>query len=243
MISPHDHRAVTTRNGLIESNLALVFPIAKRFSGFGLDVSDLIQEGAIGLIKAASRFNPDRGASFSTMATWWIRQAIERAIHNQARTIRLPVHVLSALQNLAKVTNALIQTLGRPPSIQEIAEAMKVDAWNIERLLTLNQVGLSLEAPTLYEDEESCLMDTIVDPRAEQQFEQIDIQQMRHELAIRMKALSVKERTVISLRYGLGDEEPKTLDVISKSMGCSRERVRQIVEKALAKLRKRLNRG
>jgi RNA polymerase sigma factor (sigma-70 family) len=136
-----------------------------------------------------------------------------------------------------------MQTLGRPPGIQEIAEAMKMDVRNIGRLLTLSQVGLSLEAPTLSENEESCLMDTIVDPRAEQQFEQIDIQQMRQELAIRMKALSVKERTVISLRYGLGDEEPKTLDVISKSMGCSRERVRQIEEKALAKLRKRLNRG
>lgn len=224
------------RNDMIESNLRLVVKIAKKYLHRGLALSDLIAEGNIGLIKAAEKYSHDRDTRFSTYATWWIKQSIERAVANQSRIIRLPVHVASELGRLMRAAKSMKQTLGREPGIEEIAEEMKVSSKDVHSLMELLRKTYSIEN-SLSEDGYQ-LLDVIRDESSDKPFTLIDHFERVAEIESWLKALSPTERRVISYRYGLGGEEPMTLDAIGKIMGVTRERIRQIGNKSLLKLRR-----
>ncbi len=227
----------TARNEMIESNLRLVVKVAKKYLHRGLGFPDLVAEGNIGLIKAVERFSPNRETRFSTYATWWIKQSIERAVANQSRIVRLPVHVASDLGRLMRAAKSLNQTLGREPGIEEIAEQMKVPSQDVHNLMELLRKTYSIEN-TLPDDSGYQLLDLISDESSEKPFSLIDHFERVTEIEFWLKALSPTERRVISYRYGLGGEEPMTLDAIGKIMGVTRERIRQIESKSLLKLRR-----
>ena len=220
---------------LVEANLRLVVRIARRYTNRGLSLLDLIEEGNVGLLHAARKFRPDRGARFATYATWWIRQAIVRALANQARTIRLPVHVGLLLTQYAKARTALTQELGRPPELAEVAQRMGRPLEEIEDLEAVRQQQpLSLDAPAGQEGK-GTLQDVLQDPGAGEPA-LASAMRRRGDLASVLQDLPDNERTVVTLRFGLGGETPMTLESIGQRLGVSRERIRQIEAAALRRL-------
>lgn len=225
------------RDKMIESNLRLVVKIAKRYVNRGLPFLDLIEEGNLGLIKAVERFNLAKECRFSTYATWWIRQAIERSLINQSRTIRLPVHVSDDINRMLRITRGLSQELQREPGVQEIAEAMNAKQPYVRRLMTLLRRTCSIETP-IGDNNDYSLIDTIEDSSMTAPsvlLENIDIFEMISE---HFDLLSENEKTILTLRFGLDDKEPQTLDTIGQLFGVTRERIRQIESKCIEKLRR-----
>ena len=227
------------RERMIESNLRLVVKIAKRYMNRGLPFLDLIEEGNLGLIKAVEKFKVSKGCRFSTYATWWIRQSIERALVNQSRTIRLPVHVADDINKLIKISRELVQRLKRDPEIEEIAEAMGADVNYVQRMMVLVKKTYSIEHP-MGDNDDYSLIDTLEDPNQVDTGRMIeDIDRYAHVMQW-MDNLNDNEREIIAMRFGLGDRDPQTLDTIGRKFGVTRERIRQIEAKSLAKLRKTL---
>ncbi len=227
----------SAKQKLIESNLRLVVSIAKRFLGrTGMSFSDLIQEGNMGLIKAVERFDYRRGFHFSTYGTWWIRQAISRAMADQARTIRIPVHMVETINRLGRVTRTLWQKLGREPTDAEIAEAMGITEDKVGEIRKIALEPTSLETPT-GEEGDSEFYDFVEDENAKSPSENVIQMMLKEQLLSVIETLTPREQKVIRLRYGLDDAHPRTLEEVGKEFNVTRERIRQIEAKALKKLR------
>ncbi len=224
------------RRRLSEANLRLVVSVAKRYAGRGLPFLDLIQEGNLGLMKAAEKFEPDRGFKFSTYATWWIRQSITRAIADQGRTIRIPVHLVEHINRVRKAAGELLRKNGREPTAEEIAVRLEMEPDRVRELLQLAQEPVSLETP-VGEEEDAHLEDFIQDEEAGIPVDEAGRQLLRRELMSVLKSLTPREERVITLRFGLDDGRPRTLEELGKEFNVTRERIRQIEAKALRKLR------
>lgn len=229
----------SARDKMIESNLRLVVKIAKRHANRGLPLLDLIEEGNLGLIKAVDRFKISKECRFSTYATWWIRQSIERAIVNQSRTVRLPVHVADDVNKMFRCTRELVRKMNREPSIKEVAAKMEVDIAYVRRLMVLEKKTYSIEQQ-MGEENNYSLLDTIEDTSNVSVEELIENLNKYEVVAPMFETLPDNEKNILSLRFGLGDQEPQTLDAIGHIYGVTRERIRQIEAKALERLRSKL---
>ncbi|MBS0317087.1 MAG: RNA polymerase sigma factor RpoS [Proteobacteria bacterium] len=243
------HGDFLARQAMIEHNLRLVVSIAKRYLGRGVPLSDLIEEGNLGLMHAIDKFEPDRGFRFSTYATWWIRQSVERAVMSQARVIRLPVHVIRELQQVLRARRALENDIAflasRPDGVrvEDIAALLGRDVHEVADLLSLAETPRSLDAPTDRSDDEHSLAETMPDDLAVDPTDTAHTHQVERLVGGWIEALTHREKEVLEGRFGLHDREPETLEVLSDRLGLTRERVRQIQNEALLKLKRQLHRS